>query len=97
MQRRVVVRTTVASKLVGPLAQLDENEHHDGRRSQDDGRGRPYQADPPTVEEIIAVIRAAGDGVDSSAAMVEPHAAFYGPRPDDGDHLHQRQHGRLRA
>jgi hypothetical protein len=32
-----VVPTTVASKLVGLFPQIDEKEHHDGRRSEDDG------------------------------------------------------------
>jgi hypothetical protein len=34
-----VVPTTVASKLVVLFAQINEEEHHDGRRSEDDGCG----------------------------------------------------------
>jgi hypothetical protein len=34
---------------------------HAGRRSRNDGMR--YPADPPTVEEIVAVMRAAGDKV----------------------------------
>jgi hypothetical protein len=35
---------------------------HEGRAPRN--KGRRYPADPPTVEEIIAVMRAAGAGVD---------------------------------
>jgi site-specific recombinase XerD len=35
---------------------------HEGRAPRN--KGRRYPADPPTVEEIIAVMRAAGDGAD---------------------------------
>jgi integrase len=37
---------------------------HEGRTPRD--KGRRYPADPPTVEEIIAVMRAAGDGADGA-------------------------------
>lgn len=35
---------------------------HEGRPPQN--KGRQYPADPPTVEEIVAVMRAAGDGLE---------------------------------
>ncbi len=35
---------------------------HEGRAPRN--KGRRYPADPPTVEEIVAVMRAAGDGAD---------------------------------
>ena len=37
---------------------------HEGRAPRK--KGRRYPADPPTVEEIIAVMRAAGDGTDGA-------------------------------
>ena len=37
---------------------------HEGRTPRNNGRR--YPADPPTVEEIVAVMRAAGDGADSA-------------------------------
>jgi hypothetical protein len=37
---------------------------HEGRAPRN--KGRRYPADPPTVEEIIAVMRAAGDGADGA-------------------------------
>jgi len=37
---------------------------HEGRTPRN--KGRRYPADPPTVEEIIAVVRAAGDGADGA-------------------------------
>jgi integrase len=37
---------------------------HEGRTPRN--KGRRYPADPPTVEEIVAVMRAAGDGADSA-------------------------------
>jgi hypothetical protein len=36
---------------------------HQGRPPRN--RGQRYPADPPTVEEIIAVMRAAGDGMEA--------------------------------
>lgn len=43
---------------------------HKGRVPRN--KGRRYPADPPTVEEIIAVMRAAGDGAGwCSAATVD--------------------------
>jgi hypothetical protein len=38
--------------------------HHAGRSPHN--RGRRYPADPPRVEEIIAVMRAAGTGIDGA-------------------------------
>jgi site-specific recombinase XerD len=40
--------------------------HHAGRSPHN--RGRRYPADPPRVEEIIAVMRAAGTGIDGARA-----------------------------
>ncbi len=37
---------------------------HDGRAPRN--KGRRYPADPPTVEEIIAVMREAGSSVDGA-------------------------------
>lgn len=37
---------------------------HEGRAPRN--KGRRYPADPPTVEEVIAVMRAAGDGADGA-------------------------------
>ena len=37
---------------------------HEGRAPRN--KGQRYPADPPTVEEIIAVMRAAGNGVDGA-------------------------------
>jgi hypothetical protein len=37
---------------------------HEGRAPRN--KGRRYHADPPTVEEIIAVMRAAGTGADGA-------------------------------
>ena len=37
---------------------------HEGRTPRN--KGRRYPADPPTVEEIVAVMRAAGNGADGA-------------------------------
>jgi integrase len=38
--------------------------HHQGRAPRNEGLR--YPADPPTIEEIVAVMRAAGDGTDGT-------------------------------
>ena len=38
--------------------------HHDGRAPRN--TGLRYPADPPTIEEIVAVMRAARDGADGA-------------------------------
>ncbi len=42
-------------------ANADDRRHHLGRSPQN--KGLRYPADPPRVEEIVAVMREAGDGV----------------------------------
>jgi hypothetical protein len=37
-------------------------------------KGLHYPADPPTIEEIVAVIRAAGDGSQSNRCLKRPEA-----------------------
>lgn len=43
--------------------------YHQGRAPRN--KGLRYPADPPTIEEIVAVMRSAGDRADSSAARAD--------------------------
>jgi hypothetical protein len=47
---------------------------HEGRAPRD--KGHRYPADPPTVEEIVAVMRAAGDDHDAVRAARADHRAL---------------------
>jgi hypothetical protein len=47
-------------------------------------KGHRYPADPPTVEEIIAVMRAAGSGADGAAAARASRDLVAGGTADRG-------------
>jgi hypothetical protein len=70
-------------------------EFHAGRPPRN--KGIRYPADPPTIEEIIAVMRHAGDGIHGRSAVSEPAASSRTeqrvPRPPAGKLAHRAYHG----
>ncbi len=52
--------------------------YHQGRAPRN--KGLRYPADPPTIEEIVAVMRAAGDGPDGARLCASSRANGGGRR-----------------